>query len=68
MKRGRKLTVAERNHVRENVSKVENWLISKKESNFWLIIHRATGQDRKILALEGSCGCGENNTSRGPSS
>ena len=40
MKRGRKLTVAERNHVSKNVSKVENWLI----------IHRATGQDRKILA------------------
>jgi len=50
MKRGRKLTVAERNHVSKTVSKVENWLISKKETELWVIVHRATGQDRKILA------------------
>jgi len=50
MKRGRKLTVAERNHVSKTVSKVENWLISKKETDLWVIVHRTTGQDRKILA------------------
>ncbi len=50
MKNGRKLTVAERNHIKKTVSKVENWLLSKKESHMWLIIHKTTGQDRKILA------------------
>jgi hypothetical protein len=50
MKRGRKLTVAERNHISKTVSKVENWLLSKKESHMWLIVHKGTGQDRKILA------------------
>lgn len=50
MKRGRKLTAAEREHVGKTVSKVENWLISKKESHLWVIVHRTTGHDRKIVA------------------
>lgn len=50
MKRGRKLTVAESNHVKSFRLNPVNWLISKKLSDEWHIVHRQTGRLRIIPA------------------
>lgn len=50
MKQGRKLSVAERKHISKSVNNASDWLISKKESHMWVIIHRNTEQAKQVLA------------------
>lgn len=50
MKRGRKLTVAECNHVKQFRLNPFNWLLSKKKTEEWIIVHRETGRARVIPA------------------
>lgn len=50
MKRGRKLTVAECNYLRQYRLNPFNWLLSKKRTDRWTIIHRETGRIREIPA------------------
>ena len=50
MKRGRKLTVAESNHVKSLGLTPANWLISKKQHEQWVIVNRTSQKPRTILA------------------
>ncbi|WP_432702006.1 DUF6906 family protein [Lysinibacillus sphaericus] len=50
MKRGRKLTVKESNHVKAFRLNPANWFISKKLIDKWIIVHRLTGKPRIIPA------------------
>lgn len=50
MKNGKKPSVNERKHIQNNRLNSDNWLISKKTSEFWLLIHRNTNTVRKITA------------------
>ena len=50
MKRPRNLTVAERQHIEEMGIAAENWLISKKKSDEWLLVHRLTNQTKVVPA------------------
>ena len=50
MKRGRKLTVAESNHVKTKRLNPANWLICKKMTDAWVILNRETGKPRTIAA------------------
>lgn len=48
MKNGKRLKVSERLYLESINLNPEEWLISKKTSEFWLIIHRMNGQVEKI--------------------
>lgn len=50
MKNGKKPTVSERKHIESFRLNSSNWLISKKTSDFWLLVHRNTNTTRKIVA------------------
>ena len=50
MKQGKKLTVAERNHVATFRLVPANWLISKRMATTWVIINRNSGKPRTIRA------------------
>lgn len=50
MKRGRKLTVKECNHVKSFRLNPENWLICKKLVDEWLLVNRVSGKSRTIPA------------------
>ncbi|MDW0112237.1 hypothetical protein QT711_03505 [Sporosarcina saromensis] len=50
MKRGRKPSVAECKYIKSFSLNPMNWLISKKMSDEWLIVHRDTGSTRFIPA------------------
>lgn len=50
MKNGKKPSIAEHKHIKANRLNSQNWLISKKTSEKWLLIHRETGTKRTILA------------------
>lgn len=50
MKHGRKLTVRESNHVKDSRLNPANWLISKKMTDNWELVHRETGTKRTIVA------------------
>jgi len=50
MKRGRKLTVAERSYLEANKFNVADWMISKKESDVWTLVHRYVKQTKQVLA------------------
>ncbi|WP_173426023.1 DUF6906 family protein [Bacillus sp. OxB-1] len=50
MKRGRKPSVAECNHIKSFKLAPANWLISKKMTDEWLIVHRESGKPRVIPA------------------
>lgn len=50
MKRGRKLTVAESNHVKSYRLTPANWLICKKLYDEWHLINRTSGKPRVIPA------------------
>ena len=50
LKRGRKPTVAECNHIKSFRLNSSNWLLSKKQTEEWLIVHRETGSSRVIPA------------------
>ncbi|BDH62347.1 hypothetical protein MTP04_24770 [Lysinibacillus sp. PLM2] len=49
MKNGKNPTVAERRYL-QSINLNSDWLISKKTSEFWLLVHKHTGQVREILA------------------
>lgn len=48
MKNGKKPTIREMEHIQSQRLNPLNWLISKKTSEFWLIIHRHSGKSRQI--------------------
>ncbi|MEK5422022.1 hypothetical protein MKZ08_08310 [Viridibacillus sp. FSL R5-0477] len=50
MKNGKRLTVANHKYLQSMNLKSENWLISKRTSNSWTLIHRETGRVRQIPA------------------
>ncbi|WP_168171816.1 hypothetical protein [Viridibacillus sp. FSL H7-0596] len=49
-KNGKRLTVAEREHLQALKINSENWLMSKKQSNIWTLVHRNTNQAKQVLA------------------
>lgn len=51
MKNGKKPTVREMNYLKSLNLNPSNWLISKKTSEYWVIVHRESGNVRKIPAL-----------------
>lgn len=51
MKKGRKPSVRESNHIRTFRLNPANWFISKKMTDEWLIVHRLTGTQRTIPAV-----------------
>ncbi|MGN7116071.1 DUF6906 family protein [Lysinibacillus odysseyi] len=50
MKRPRKLTVAERQYLQSMKLAAENWLISKKMSDEWVLVHRMTDITKMVPA------------------
>lgn len=50
MKRPRKLTVVERQYLQSMKLAAENWLISKKMSDEWVLVHRMTDITRTVPA------------------
>ncbi len=50
MKRPRNLSVSERIHLSKSIANIQDWQISKKQNDMWLIVHRFTGQFREVLA------------------
>ena len=51
MKRPRKLSVAERQYLKDDMKlAAENWLISKKMSDEWVLVHKLTDVTRNIPA------------------
>lgn len=49
MKNGKKPTVAERRYL-QSINLNSDWLISKKLTDKWVIVHRFTGQVKEIPA------------------
>jgi len=50
MKRGRKLTAAERTYLESTKLNSRNWMIAKKESHVWTLVHRYVKQTKQVLA------------------
>ena len=50
MKQPRNLKVAERKHISKSIANVQDWQISKKQNDMWVIVHRFTGRVREVLA------------------
>ncbi len=50
VKQGRNLTRQQKIYIASFRFNPNNWLISKKEADRWLIIHRETGRSRTIPA------------------
>lgn len=50
MKRPRKLTAAEREYLESMKIAADNWMISKKTSEEWLLVHKLTDITRTVLA------------------
>ncbi|MGN7114941.1 DUF6906 family protein [Lysinibacillus odysseyi] len=50
MKRPRKLSVAERQYLQSMKLAAENWLISKKMSDEWVLVHRMTDITKTVPA------------------
>ena len=50
MKRPRKLTVAERDYLLSMKIIADNWMISKKTSEEWLLVHKLTDIKKMIPA------------------
>lgn len=50
MKNGKRLSVREHQYLKSLKLQSENWLISKKGNENWLVIHRITGQAKTIPA------------------
>ena len=50
MKQPRNFTVNERKHVSKSIARVEDWTLSKKETDIWLIVHKITGQAKRVLS------------------
>lgn len=50
MKNGKNPTRREKQHLQSLRLNGNNWLIVKKMSGEWLIIHRETGRTRKVIA------------------
>ncbi len=50
MKNGKRPTVRERNHIKSLRLNPINWLICKKVSDKWLLVHRESGRTRTIPA------------------
>lgn len=50
MKNGKRLTVAQRKYLESINFPSEDWLISKKTIEKWVLVHKLTGQVRQILA------------------
>lgn len=48
MKNGKRLTRKEKEYVKSFRLNPENWLISKKTTDMWLIVHRETGTAREL--------------------
>lgn len=48
MKNPKRLTVAERLYLESINLNSDNWLISKKSNDGWLIVHKLTGRSRTI--------------------
>ncbi|WP_445954571.1 DUF6906 family protein [Ureibacillus sp. FSL E2-3493] len=50
MKNGKRLKRFEKQYLRSLNLNHENWLLSKKTTEFWLIVHKLTGQTKEIPA------------------
>ena len=50
MKRPRNLTVAERRYLQSMKIAAENWMISKRTSEEWLLVHKLTDITRTVPA------------------
>ncbi|WP_205288855.1 DUF6906 family protein [Lysinibacillus fusiformis] len=50
MKQPRNLTRQQKNHIASFRLNPDNWMISKKQLDNWLIVHRLTGSTRIIPA------------------
>ncbi|WP_371683565.1 hypothetical protein [Rummeliibacillus sp. TYF005] len=50
MKNGKRLTVAEHKYLQSMGINSENWLLSKKTSHLWTLIHRFTNRVKEIPA------------------
>ena len=50
MKRPRKLTAAEREYLQSMKIAADNWMISKKTSEEWLLVHKFTNITRTVPA------------------
>ena len=50
MKNGKRLTVNEHQYLKSLKLQSENWLISKKQTDKWIIIHKLTGRAKEIVA------------------
>jgi hypothetical protein len=49
MKNGKKLSAAERKHVESSKLKSSDWLLAKKESDKWLLVHRNVASQTKVI-------------------
>ncbi|PZX07941.1 hypothetical protein C7437_1011063 [Psychrobacillus insolitus] len=49
MKNGKKLTAAERSHIESSKLKSSDWLLAKKESDKWLLVHRDVASQTKVI-------------------
>lgn len=50
MKNPKRLTVREHKYLQSINLTSENWLISKKTSEMWTLVHRYTGQVKEVYA------------------
>lgn len=50
MKRGRNLTLAQKKYLQSLNINPDNWLISKKQDEKWLLQHRYLNQTKEVLA------------------
>lgn len=50
MKRPRKLSVAERKYLQSMKIVADNWMISKKTSERWLLVHKFTDITKMVPA------------------
>lgn len=50
MKNPKKPSVSEHKHISTYRLNSRNWLISKKTSENWLLVHKETGTQRTIIA------------------
>lgn len=50
MKKGRNLTLAQKKYLQSLKMDPANWLIVKKQDDFWLLKHRYLNQTKEVLA------------------
>lgn len=50
MKQPRNFSANERAYLTKSIANIVDWQISKKENDMWLIVHKFTRQEKRVLA------------------